>query len=190
MAHPVTSLVVKWIFAQYLPGRGTKDIAEELTRQGILSPSAADPERNRHHCPARHRGRGARLQNVSCDDSEPGSVVRQRPPTWPDHQDNVHWGRCDRPRRRALLRMRLLPRPRRSVQADRLESAAAVAPEDDLWGVRAQRLCTSFVTPTGAQRRHEGQRTVYRTETRFRAVTCRVPVHARVGRDMWAAQRQ
>ncbi|MGI8334736.1 recombinase family protein [Actinomadura scrupuli] len=50
VAHPVTSLVVKWIFAQYLRGRGTKDIAEELTRQGILSPSAADPERNRHRC--------------------------------------------------------------------------------------------------------------------------------------------
>jgi DNA invertase Pin-like site-specific DNA recombinase len=48
VAHPVTSLVVKWIFAQYLAGRGTMDIAEELTRQGIPCPSASDPGRNRH----------------------------------------------------------------------------------------------------------------------------------------------
>jgi DNA invertase Pin-like site-specific DNA recombinase len=48
VAHPITSLVVKWIFAQYLKGRGTMDIAEDLTRQGVPSPSASDPERNRH----------------------------------------------------------------------------------------------------------------------------------------------
>ncbi|MBO2451655.1 recombinase family protein [Actinomadura barringtoniae] len=48
VAHPVFSRVVKWIFAQYLAGKGRKDIAEELTRQGIPSPSASDPGRNRH----------------------------------------------------------------------------------------------------------------------------------------------
>ncbi|WP_160573684.1 recombinase family protein [Actinomadura physcomitrii] len=49
-AHPVHSLVVKWIFAQYIKqhGRGLTDIAEELTRQGIPSPSASDPARNPH----------------------------------------------------------------------------------------------------------------------------------------------
>ncbi|MGI5165621.1 recombinase family protein [Spirillospora sp. CA-253888] len=50
VAHPVHSLVVKWIFAQYIKqrGKGLLDIAEELTRMGIPSPSASDPERNRH----------------------------------------------------------------------------------------------------------------------------------------------
>ena len=47
-ADPVTSLVVRWIFAQFIKGRGMFDIAEDLTRQGIPSPSASDPDRNRH----------------------------------------------------------------------------------------------------------------------------------------------
>ncbi|WP_253883101.1 recombinase family protein [Actinomadura rupiterrae] len=46
--HPVHSLVVKWIFAQFLHGMGIHSIAEELTRQEILSPSASDPLRNSH----------------------------------------------------------------------------------------------------------------------------------------------
>ncbi|GAA2406066.1 recombinase family protein [Actinomadura vinacea] len=48
--HPAYSLVVKWIFAQYIKqnGKGLGDIAEELTRQGIPSPSASDPGRNPH----------------------------------------------------------------------------------------------------------------------------------------------
>jgi site-specific DNA recombinase len=48
--HPVFALVVKWIFAQFIKGRGLFDIAEDLTRQGIASPSASDPSRNRHRC--------------------------------------------------------------------------------------------------------------------------------------------
>ncbi|MFC6932232.1 recombinase family protein [Actinomadura yumaensis] len=40
--------MVKWIFAQFIGGRGIFDIAEDLTRQGVPSPSAADPTRNRH----------------------------------------------------------------------------------------------------------------------------------------------
>jgi len=47
-ADPVTSLVVRWIFAQFISGRGVFDIAEDLTRQGIPSPSASDPARNPH----------------------------------------------------------------------------------------------------------------------------------------------
>ncbi|WP_206185060.1 recombinase family protein, partial [Thermoactinospora rubra] len=47
-AHPVHALIVKWIFAEFIKGRGMYDLAEDLTRQGILSPSASDPERNRH----------------------------------------------------------------------------------------------------------------------------------------------
>lgn len=46
--HPAYSLVVKWIFAQFIGGRGIFDIAEELTREGVPSPSAADPTRNQH----------------------------------------------------------------------------------------------------------------------------------------------
>ncbi|RSN61941.1 recombinase family protein [Actinomadura sp. WAC 06369] len=46
--HPAFSLVVKWIFAQFIGGRGLFDIAEELTREGVPSPSAADPDRNTH----------------------------------------------------------------------------------------------------------------------------------------------
>jgi site-specific DNA recombinase len=48
--HPAHSLVVKWIYAQYIKqhGKGLGEIAEELTRQGIPSPSASDPGRNPH----------------------------------------------------------------------------------------------------------------------------------------------
>ena len=49
-ADPVTSKVVRWIFTQFLGGRGLFDIAEELTREGVPSPSAADPARNKHRC--------------------------------------------------------------------------------------------------------------------------------------------
>ncbi|WP_084556233.1 recombinase family protein [Couchioplanes caeruleus] len=45
---PVTAPVVRRIFAMYLAGAGIFAIAEALTRDGIPSPSAADPARNRH----------------------------------------------------------------------------------------------------------------------------------------------
>ncbi|MFI7453680.1 recombinase family protein [Nonomuraea sp. NPDC049714] len=48
VADPVTSRVVRWIFSEFLKGRGYLDIAEDLTLQGILSPSASDPGRNKH----------------------------------------------------------------------------------------------------------------------------------------------
>ncbi|MGP3912995.1 recombinase family protein [Nonomuraea sp. 10N515B] len=48
VADPVTSAVVRWIYGECLKGRGYLDIAEDLTRQGILCPSANDPERNKH----------------------------------------------------------------------------------------------------------------------------------------------
>ena len=47
-AHPDYGPVVQRIFAEYLRGRGHYAIAESLTRDGILSPSQADPTRNRH----------------------------------------------------------------------------------------------------------------------------------------------
>lgn len=52
---PIAAPVVKRIFDQYVSGRGLHAIAEGLTRDGIPSPSAHDPARNRH----RQRGRGA-----------------------------------------------------------------------------------------------------------------------------------
>ncbi|MFE0154170.1 recombinase family protein [Nonomuraea sp. NPDC059007] len=47
---PITWHVVARIFAEYLGGFGYFTIAERLTRDGILSPSAHDRSRNRHRC--------------------------------------------------------------------------------------------------------------------------------------------
>ena len=45
---PVAALIVQRIFSEFLAGRGLYAIAEGLTHDGILSPSAHDPDRNRH----------------------------------------------------------------------------------------------------------------------------------------------
>ena len=45
---PVTAPVVRRIFAEYLAGIGLFTIAEGLTKDGVLSPSAQDRARNRH----------------------------------------------------------------------------------------------------------------------------------------------
>ncbi|MGH8936363.1 MAG: recombinase family protein [Acidimicrobiia bacterium] len=45
---PVAAPVVQRIFTEFLSGRGLYAIAEGLTRDGILSPSAHDPVRNPH----------------------------------------------------------------------------------------------------------------------------------------------
>lgn len=45
---PVTAPVVVRIFQEYLSGRGLFAIAEDLTRDGVLSPSAYDRARNPH----------------------------------------------------------------------------------------------------------------------------------------------
>ncbi len=47
---PVTGPVVQRIFAEYLGGYGIFAIAQRLTADGLPSPSAADPARNRHRC--------------------------------------------------------------------------------------------------------------------------------------------
>jgi site-specific DNA recombinase len=39
---------MQWIFSAYLAGKGLYAIAEALTQDGISSPSAYDPARNRH----------------------------------------------------------------------------------------------------------------------------------------------
>ncbi|MHB1444694.1 MAG: recombinase family protein [Acidimicrobiales bacterium] len=45
---PAAAPVVQRIFSEFLEGKGFYAIAEGLTRDGILSPSAHDPARNRH----------------------------------------------------------------------------------------------------------------------------------------------
>lgn len=45
---PDAAPVVQRIFAEYLDGRGLRSIAEALSADGIASPSAHDPARNRH----------------------------------------------------------------------------------------------------------------------------------------------
>lgn len=47
-ADPATAPVVERIFEEYVGGSGLYAIAEGLTRDGIPSPSANDPARNRH----------------------------------------------------------------------------------------------------------------------------------------------
>ena len=47
---PYAAEVVQRIFREFLAGRGLFAIAEGLTADGILSPSAYDPDRNRHRC--------------------------------------------------------------------------------------------------------------------------------------------
>jgi site-specific DNA recombinase len=44
----VTAPHVRWIFAKRLAGRSAASIARELNERGVPSPSAADPDRNRH----------------------------------------------------------------------------------------------------------------------------------------------
>ncbi len=46
---PLTAPVVRRIFEEYLGGSGLQAIAEGLTADGILRPSAYDPQRNPHH---------------------------------------------------------------------------------------------------------------------------------------------
>lgn len=45
---PATSAIVARIFAEYLGGSGLAAIADGLTREGVLCPSAYDPARNSH----------------------------------------------------------------------------------------------------------------------------------------------
>ena len=45
---PIAAPIVRRIFAEYIGGRGYFSIAQGLTRDGIPSPSAHDPARNRH----------------------------------------------------------------------------------------------------------------------------------------------
>lgn len=47
-ADPVTAPVVQRIFAMYAAGAGLRTIAEALAQEGIASPAAHDPARNRH----------------------------------------------------------------------------------------------------------------------------------------------
>ncbi len=46
--YPATAGMVRRIFREFLGGSGLRAIAKGLTVDGILSPTAADPGRNRH----------------------------------------------------------------------------------------------------------------------------------------------
>ncbi len=50
---PIAAPVVQRIYAEFVAGRGLYAIAEGLTSDGILSPSAHDPARNRHRSSSR-----------------------------------------------------------------------------------------------------------------------------------------
>jgi DNA invertase Pin-like site-specific DNA recombinase len=52
-SDPKAAPVAQRIFAEFLAGRGLYAIAEGLTADGILSPSAHDPDRNRHRSSSR-----------------------------------------------------------------------------------------------------------------------------------------
>ena len=49
-SDPVTTPVVQRIFHEYLMGIGIYALAQRLTADGIPSPSAYDPDRNKHRC--------------------------------------------------------------------------------------------------------------------------------------------
>ena len=51
--HPDYAPVVQRIYTEFLAGSGIKAIATTLTHEGIPSPSAADPARNRHRASSR-----------------------------------------------------------------------------------------------------------------------------------------
>jgi site-specific DNA recombinase len=95
---PATGPVVTRIFDDYVRGRGLRILADELTAEGIPSPSAADPDRNGHrqgsagvwsrsalraillnptYTGHRHWARGRR-QEVLVDPADPGLGYRSR----------------------------------------------------------------------------------------------------------------
>ncbi len=47
---PIAAEAVRRIFAEFIAGLGLQAIAEGLTRDGVPSPAAHDPARNRHRC--------------------------------------------------------------------------------------------------------------------------------------------
>jgi site-specific DNA recombinase len=69
---PAVAPVVARIFREYLRGAGLFAIAERLTRDGIPSPSAHDPARNRHR-----DGRGWAKSAVRAILADPGYTGRQ-----------------------------------------------------------------------------------------------------------------
>ena len=85
---PVTAPHVQWMFAQRLAGRSVASIARELTEQGVLCPSDADPERNQHRI-----GGTWQLRTVAVILGNPrytGRQVWDRQRTEPDGDDMSH----------------------------------------------------------------------------------------------------
>ena len=69
---PEAAPVVRRIFAEFIAGHGFYAIAEGLTRDGIPSPSAHDPARNKHRC-------GHRVEQVR-GPRDPHQPPLHRPP--------------------------------------------------------------------------------------------------------------
>ncbi len=45
---PMTAPIVRRIFTEFIRGKGLRSVADMLTAEGVLSPSASDPVRNKH----------------------------------------------------------------------------------------------------------------------------------------------
>jgi site-specific DNA recombinase len=106
---PVTARHVRWIFAERLAGRSVAGIARELSERGVLCPSAADPERNRHR-----GGQAWNLRSVAVILANPRYTGRE---VWHRHQcAKLGWGRWTIPAEWAIST--LLAHPALVSEAD------------------------------------------------------------------------
>ncbi|UGT79953.1 recombinase family protein [Mycobacterium kansasii] len=130
---PATSPVIERIYRMYADGAGLRYIAQQLTDDGVPSPSQYDPARNRHRDPRgwSHSAIRAILDNpayrgirvwgkqekyevlVSPDDVAAGYETRMR---WRDQAD---WIAPDRRTHEALIPDELVEAVRRRTQARR-----------------------------------------------------------------------
>jgi site-specific DNA recombinase len=79
---PTAAPVVNRIFASYIGGHGFHAIAEDLTGDGIPSPSAHDPARNRHRDTRAWSKFAVRAMNVRLVGGAAGSMSSVTSPFW------------------------------------------------------------------------------------------------------------
>lgn len=127
---PLTAPTVQWIFAERLTGHSVAGIARELNEQGVLCPSAADPERNRHRS-----GQSWNLRSVAVILANPRYTGRE---VWHRHRSATPG------------------RGRRTLPAEWAMSASPAHPalvaEADF--VAAQQIRAARVTDHGTTRRY------------------------------------
>jgi hypothetical protein len=75
---PLTAPVVRRIFEEYVSGSGFQVIAERLTADGVLRPSAYDPQRNPHH--AGRAWSKAAVRAVVTNERYAATFVLEQPP--------------------------------------------------------------------------------------------------------------